>query len=473
MPPPLFIILGTFVLMKPSALWRFMLFCGLAFANSVKSMPDLTNHQMMALFINVALLIAGGCTLLRARNRENPSLFAYELFAPVLRVSLIAFYFWVVVHKINQDYFNADISCAWNLYYDSATRLSSRTGGLIPLSTDTALASTVVWVTLIFEALIPILLISARTRKAGILVGLGFHTGLALYPSIYVGTFSLLMSSQYALFVPIEVWNKVVERWRRTKTGAWLGGRAWRIPMVMATLIAGFLVSVLVLAIVSGGLDQDNLSKAIHKGSLTACTIIVIALMITMAVLIIRSDKSAWKQPLRGTWMPARYRFALIVPALVFLNGLSPYLGLKNENCFAMYSNLRTEAGVNNHFFIPHFDVLGNNDDGGVVVLASNDPSIPNMNEEQTWFSRYLRHRSQTTPSQQDLRPSWFTLRSKIGDTGPDFTLTYQRDGQDPVTVSRRDQPNHPVFNQPSLLSRTIRSFKPTPPNDLPCRCRH
>jgi hypothetical protein len=62
-----------------------------------------------------------------------------------------------------------------------------------------------------------------------------------------------------------------------------------------------------------------------------------------------------------------RYRFAkapaldfcpaiwsgLLVAAIMVFSGISPYLGLKTLNAFAMYSNLRTEGGYSNHFVVP------------------------------------------------------------------------------------------------------------------------
>ena len=56
---------------------------------------------------------------------------------------------------------------------------------------------------------------------------------------------------------------------------------------------------------------------------------------------------------------PARPTFSfrpwpvLLVPLLTGLNGCSPYLGLKTETAFAMYSNLRTEGGQSNHLLVP------------------------------------------------------------------------------------------------------------------------
>ena len=43
----------------------------------------------------------------------------------------------------------------------------------------------------------------------------------------------------------------------------------------------------------------------------------------------------------------------LIFPVLVLFHGFSPYLGLRTVPAFSMYSNLRTEGGLTNHWFMP------------------------------------------------------------------------------------------------------------------------
>ena len=42
----------------------------------------------------------------------------------------------------------------------------------------------------------------------------------------------------------------------------------------------------------------------------------------------------------------------MLLPVLVVLNGSSPYLGLKTETSFAMFSNLRTIGGLSNHLLV-------------------------------------------------------------------------------------------------------------------------
>lgn len=56
-------------------------------------------------------------------------------------------------------------------------------------------------------------------------------------------------------------------------------------------------------------------------------------------------------KPARRIFEP-KNKILLLLPFILVLNGFSPYLGLKTDNSFSMYSNLRTEGGQSNHFLM-------------------------------------------------------------------------------------------------------------------------
>ncbi|GEM_PF-6624189 len=65
--------------------------------------------------------------------------------------------------------------------------------------------------------------------------------------------------------------------------------------------------------------------------------------------------------------------YQILIIALMFLNGSSPYLGLKTRTSFNMYSNLRLESGVSNHHFLgPSLDLFGHLAD--TVHIINVDP---------------------------------------------------------------------------------------------------
>jgi hypothetical protein len=68
-------------------------------------------------------------------------------------------------------------------------------------------------------------------------------------------------------------------------------------------------------------------------------------------------------------------------PALVFLNGLCPYVGAKTETAFAMYSNLRTEGGSTNHLLVPRPLALFPYQTDLARVLSSSDTELQALAE--------------------------------------------------------------------------------------------
>jgi hypothetical protein len=116
---------------------------------------------------------------------------------------------------------------------------------------------------------------------------------------------------------------------------------------------------------------------------------------------------------------------AMAVIALLWLNGLSPYLGLKTRTTFDMYSNLRLEADRSNHFLVPRsLDLFGLLRDR-VTILDSSDASLRRAyvgtGEEIPYFQlraylgehphvrvRYLRGQTETqSEGTQEPVPKW------------------------------------------------------------------
>lgn len=67
--------------------------------------------------------------------------------------------------------------------------------------------------------------------------------------------------------------------------------------------------------------------------------------------------------------------WGLVMLLFTFLNGAAPYLGLKTQSTWTMFSNLQVEGGRSNHFFIPCWQPFSFLRDV-VVVLDSDLPAI-------------------------------------------------------------------------------------------------
>jgi hypothetical protein len=115
-----------------------------------------------------------------------------------------------------------------------------------------------------------------------------------------------------------------------------------------------------------------------------------------------------WKSPaesgVRPRWLPL-----WSLPLVVVLNGLSPYLGLKTETSWSMYSNLRTEVN-RNHFIAPASAQLFGYQSDLVEVLESSLPA----------FEKFL---------DGEVKLTFFEFRRTCSSATGDFFVRYRRDG--------------------------------------------
>jgi hypothetical protein len=129
-----------------------------------------------------------------------------------------------------------------------------------------------------------------------------------------------------------------------------------------------------------------------------------------------------------------------LAPVLVFLNGLSPYLGLKTEHSWAMFSNLQTEGGHWNHLFMPQSMQVFSFQDDLVRVVRSSDPYLAG-------------------DPRRDIRLVAFEMRRYLEDH-PDVAITYEVRGE--VRCSRSfscsarssPQPATAALTEPALVQQ-------------------
>ncbi len=331
------VVAAALVVLIPQSVWLFLVMLCVSMCNTIDWMPIEPNHILFEFIINVGILAALGSTIARlyankhlAHGLASPAVRTalFNAFAPFVRISLVILYFYAVLHKLNWDYFNVDISCS--------TFLLKTYGARLPFLLDNAFFRWgAVWGTIIIEAAIPLLLCFRKTRSAGILLGMGFHFFLALHPAQGLYSFSGLLFALYLLFVPVQFPEKV-----HLLAQSLLGkAQPWATAAIRAFICLG------VVGLVASGRSAHTLSLA----GLTLWLCWGLALIATF-VLFLRSNTAA---PERATTLfrvqPAAF---WLIPALVFFNGMNPYLGLKTEKSFAMFSNLRTEGGISNHLLI-------------------------------------------------------------------------------------------------------------------------
>ena len=119
----------------------------------------------------------------------------FGAFAPAVRWSLVAFYFFAAFHKLNSDWFDPSVSCG-ALFY-------AREREVFPfLPASNALRDRPrIHGSLAFEMAIPMLLAFRPTRHLGVLTGMVFHWILATNPLSGFYNFSSMLFAVFALFL--------------------------------------------------------------------------------------------------------------------------------------------------------------------------------------------------------------------------------------------------------------------------------
>ena len=277
--------------------------------------------------------------------------------AAALRAGLLVLYAFAVLHKLNSDFFDPRHSSAVSLTSDMLGPLDWRWSWLAILGT------------LAIETAIPLLIAVRATRIAGLLLGAGFHTMLAIpdftvtSDSLYA--FAAVVWPLYLLFVPTTATAQVQAGLNRLP---WLAS-----PLRRAALLAGVLALLGAIAVGTTLAADRPLAAAVNRfGFLIFCCCAPL-----VALVLLRLARARWRRaaPVAEPALPGS-RLVPVVALLLVVNGLSPYWGGKTQTCFSMYSNLRTEGGVWNHLILPPEMRLLAGQDDLVRLVESSDPLL-------------------------------------------------------------------------------------------------
>lgn len=367
-----------YLLHRPAAPHRLVVLAVVQVCESWTTAPFISNHWLFTGLVNLTLLQAYVRLAWAGRALAVEPGALYRTFAPIVRLELLLLYFFAVFHKLNADFLDPQISCAVHFYAAQLPLLPSALAGAAPI-----------YLTLAVETAIPLLLCWPPSRNAGMLLGLLFHAIVGFNPISEFYNFSSMMFALLFLFAS----PRLDAGSRRLVATAW--------PFCAAAVVG---LGVLVSAPAAWGLYSAGL---------------IVAFFFLP------------KAP------PARPAFSfrpwpvLLVPLLIGLNGCSPYLGLKTETAFAMYSNLRTEGGQTNHLLVPAgvqlfgfqrdlIEIKGSSS-GFLASLARRDLMLPCfevralLQQQPNTSLTYERHTdSSAGPSAQLRQPIQWPLRKLL-----------------------------------------------------------
>lgn len=427
-------LFAFFALFRPSSLARLAaLVLAQTWAIWAKS-PEIPNHALLAFFVDLALLLAllRGCA--RARGKAPDRSQVYLDFAPAARLALVTMYFWAAFHKLNRSYFDPAVSCA--------AAMSDALAAHFPMLPQGSLVHHAAIVgSILTEVAIPVMLCVRRWRMAGIILGALFHMGLALspYPSTRVYNFSALLFALYFLFAPDPLGRDLLTAWRGSALRAALSDRPGFREALRWSGLGGLLL--LLCAAVYGPKDPGWRRVLVEGPNLVWIAYGVTTFALFLAV----RRRPVVPLPSLRRLLGVQPLLA-VVPALVFLNGLSPYVGLKTELSFAMYSNLRTEGGATNHFLIGRPLSLFGFQQDLVTLVRSDAPKLQSY-------------------ADNDYRLTWFEFRDFVS-RRKKIQVTYRRAGEEERSIERAgDDPRlaepWPTWQRKLLVFRPVRVEDP------------
>ncbi len=267
----------------------------------------LSNHLLAAWFLCLLL-----CVDLVFQTPERRGLVPTAFFLSGTQIVVGLVYALAFLHKLNPEYLSPEMSCGSFLGCDY---MRSRVGIRHPrlLRVQGFLS---IYGILALEGGIPVLLLFPATRPLGLLCAVLLHLPLALIGNAH---FAGLMYAGLSAFVALDVWPVLLH------TAFDLS----RVKLVLLTLLG------LYLGHRFGGYGYRRRAPA-YGHQLFFGVYFVAALTVCLALL--------RRGPLPATFSwggPLPHALLLLLTAAFLLNGLAPYLGLKTNFSFAMFSNLR------------------------------------------------------------------------------------------------------------------------------------
>lgn len=421
---------AVFLISKPGSILRLLVFLTLQITATFRVAPFNSNHEIFVLFADFTIIHTVFYLIYKNRTFNISKAALYNTFAPLVRIELIILYFFVVFHKLNTGFFNTDVSCATDFYNEQ--------NAYSILPTSKLMFTLNIYLTIFVEALIPLLLCFRKTRNLGIFVGLIFHSIIAYNPINGFFDISSAIFASYVLFTEPSfgrMGQAILARLTSLKNSVSDIGYDWKKLMLGLVILIGSILVVYQLSIKIG-----DFFRYIFW---TIYSIIFIGLfLISIFTTRYEDHQSSIRFKPSVLWL-------LVFPVIVFLNGLCPYLGLKTESSYAMFSNLRTEGGISNHFFVPASVQIFDYQKDLVEIVSSSEAKI-NLKAERNELLVYFQFR--------ELVHYYQPKKVEYIRNGKRFKFD-----SDSASVDDELLRSVPILEKKFLKFRTINKFEPQP----------
>ncbi|WP_328856174.1 HTTM domain-containing protein [Williamsia herbipolensis] len=368
------VLAALWLLVRPTSVVRFAMMLAAEVVAVVGDLPYVGDHTLVVFVTGLAVLVLLGWTLLRSRRLPA----AGELFdsiAPFLRLQLIIVYAAAALSKLNTDFLDPQTSCAGPMSQKIIWFDPTLIGGTWRITPS-------IWATVAIEIALPILLAVPRTRVVALVLGCAFHVVLALAGNV---PFSALALALYVAFLPthtVSGLHGVLLRHRRLRA----------MTRVVATPTASVVLFAVGVGLWLGAaqvLGRDPWSWSEGLGGLARVAIVVMVGLAGFAFVIGRRRGGAAEYARPRSGRRLGHPILVVAVALLLANAACPYLGLRSESTFTMFSNLRTEQGAWNHVLIPESVRVFGFQDRLVTVVATDDPALAARTSSGTELTRF------------------------------------------------------------------------------------
>ena len=302
-------------------------------------LPVTGNHWVLVGFIAVAVLIS--------LATSDP----WAWLSVTGRWLLLGFYSFAAFAKLNTGFLDPTVSCG--VFYANQS-LSSF--GLPTFAGESPMGMVAIAGPVMTELSVPILLAFTRTRRAGVLLALVFHSIISLDLGQHFYDFTAALVVLLCLFLPESTTSCFEDRASRpTLLRSVALVVAWMV--VLASLVPPVLPTIVILKLLGFA-----------------------AWVPVAAWLIVRTARAG----LGPAPLPMRLRGAAawVLLAVVVSNGLTPYLEVKTSLGFNMYANLVTVAGDTNHLVVRRTAHLSAVQDDLLEVVESKDDGLAHYADE-------------------------------------------------------------------------------------------
>lgn len=285
--------------------------------------PFVADHLVMEAFLHFSIMLSFTYLAISRRSLKVTTTEMFDLFSPVGRWLMIIMYFYGTFHKINPGFMSLASSCA--IPFMQEIPLIAR------LATQEWLQYAAIYGTLIFEGVAMLLLLSTRTKYLGMLLGMSFHFMIGISNFGTLAHFSAFALALHTLFVPSGFGQRIYND---------------RLLPVLAKTDARF--KAITIAVVAMQITFAMHLAITRNGYLVNILFAIFATMLIVLIFrhgTVRAGDAPYR--LKSAFLPLN-----LIPVWFFLHCLSPYVGLGTGGVLAMFSGLRTEGGISNHYLI-------------------------------------------------------------------------------------------------------------------------